>query len=79
MNQRFCQLWVAFKPRFVAAKFQVRTFNTVKRYRHNVVAVAAAAAGIFMAMSVIGPAIGFVFGAATLEIFTDFYLFSKDE
>jgi len=39
----------------------------------------AAAAGIFMAMSVIGPAIGFMFGAATLEIFTDFYLFSKDE
>ena len=32
-----------------------------------------------MAMIVIGPGIGFIVGALTLNIFTDFYLFSKDE
>jgi hypothetical protein len=32
-----------------------------------------------MSMTVIGPGIGFVAGAITLNIFTDFYLFSKGE
>jgi len=30
-------------------------------------------------MAVVGPALGYVFGAMSLRIFTDFYIFSSDE
>jgi len=30
-------------------------------------------------MAVIGPALGYVFGAMSLKIFTDFYIVSVDE
>jgi hypothetical protein len=36
-------------------------------------------AGIFNAMSVIGPGVGYVFGAFTLSVFTDFYLFNNQD
>jgi len=36
-------------------------------------------AGVFNAMSVLGPALGYVFGAMSLKIFTDFYIFTTDE
>ena len=35
--------------------------------------------GVFNSMSVIGPALGYVFGAMALNIFTDFYNFNADE
>jgi len=35
--------------------------------------------GVFNAMSVIGPALGYVFGAMSLKIFTDFYIFTPVE
>jgi hypothetical protein len=35
--------------------------------------------GIYMAMAVLGPAIGFVLSALLLEVFSDFYQLSKDE
>jgi len=30
-------------------------------------------------MSIVGPALGYVFGALSLKVFTDFYLLSADE
>jgi len=36
-------------------------------------------AGVFNAMSIVGPALGYVFGAMSLKIFTDFYVFTSDE
>jgi len=36
-------------------------------------------AGVFNAMAVIGPAVGYVFGAMSLKIFTDFYIFTSNE
>jgi len=36
-------------------------------------------AGVFNAMAVIGPALGYVFGAMSLKVFTDFYIFTSDQ
>lgn len=36
-------------------------------------------AGVFMAMSMVGPAAAFVFGAMMLEVSSDFYSVSNEE
>jgi len=36
-------------------------------------------AGVFNAMAIVGPALGYVFGALSLKVFTDFYILNSDE